>query len=154
MGWRARGGTPIHGGSADAERSIVLNNGDGTFLPAITLPVGDMAQSLTIIDLEGDDDFDENGQDDLITVNEILAAAANQAGPIDLGSVNVALNAGALRHLPCVWDCGTVDDNVGIDDFLALLGQWGQPGMSCSFNGTAIGIVEFLDLLANWGPYP
>ena len=185
--------------------SIVLNNGDGTFLPAITLPVGDMAQSLTIIDLEGDDDLDiaivanddggqrvvqvlrndmfpgsgelifaeaaeleagenplfvttgdldENGQDDLITVNEVLAAAANQAGPTDLGSVNVALNAGALRHLPCVWDCGTVDDNVGIDDFLALLGQWGQPGMSCSFNGTAIGIVEFLDLLANWGPYP
>ncbi len=57
--------------------------------------------------------------------------------------------------LPCPWDCGG-DNNgdVGIVDFLALLGQWTQVGTSCDFDGGGVGIVDFLDLLAHWGPCP
>lgn len=55
----------------------------------------------------------------------------------------------------CPWDCGPdFDGIVGIVDFLALLGQWGQVGTSCDFDGTGVGIVDFLKLLGNWGPCP
>jgi len=54
----------------------------------------------------------------------------------------------------CPWDCGNGDGVVGINDFLALLAQWGQVGTSCDFDGGGVGIVDFLDLLANWGPCP
>ncbi len=55
----------------------------------------------------------------------------------------------------CPWDCEQVPNgDVGIVDFLTLLGQWGQVGVSCDFDGTGVGIVAFLSLLANWGPCP
>ena len=54
----------------------------------------------------------------------------------------------------CPWDCGGDNDgDVGIVDFLALLGQWGNPG-SCDFDGGGVGITDFLELLANWGACP
>ncbi len=53
--------------------------------------------------------------------------------------------------LPCPWDCGDNNGNVGIVDFLALLGQWGGPG-SCDFDGGGVGITDFLSLLGAWGP--
>ncbi len=55
---------------------------------------------------------------------------------------------------PCPWDCGDSNGEVGINDFLAVLGQWGSIGTSCDFGAGApgVGIEEFLDLLANWGP--
>ncbi len=56
--------------------------------------------------------------------------------------------------IQCPWDCGDQDGTVGIVDFLALLGQWGQVGSSCDFDGGGVGIVSFLDLLGNWGPCP
>ena len=50
------------------------------------------------------------------------------------------------------WDCETVPDgNVGINDFLDLLGQWGGAG-ACDFDGGGVGINDFLELLAHWGP--
>lgn len=52
---------------------------------------------------------------------------------------------------PCPWDCGVVDGHVGIVDFLALLAQWGGPGV-CDFDGGGVGIADFLALLAQWGP--
>ena len=57
---------------------------------------------------------------------------------------------------PCPWDCGDGDGIVGIVDFLALLGQWGQVATSCDLDlGVAgVGIEEFLDLLGHWGPCP
>ena len=57
---------------------------------------------------------------------------------------------------PCPWDCdGSGDGVVGIDDFLAMLAQWGQSGTSCHFTpGGTVGIDEFLELLANWGDCP
>ena len=56
----------------------------------------------------------------------------------------------------CPWDCEPVaDGNVGINDFLEVLSQWGQVGSSCDFGGGGgVGINAFLDLLANWGPCP
>ena len=56
----------------------------------------------------------------------------------------------------CPWDCDggeSTDGTVGIDDFLALLAQWGSPGI-CDFDGGGVGINDFLELLANWGPCP
>jgi predicted outer membrane repeat protein len=55
---------------------------------------------------------------------------------------------------PCLWDCGgDNNDNVGVIDFLVLLGQWGQPG-SCDFDGGGVGITDLLALLGMWGPCP
>ncbi len=51
----------------------------------------------------------------------------------------------------CPWDCGNVDGQVGIEDFLTLLAMWGSAG-SCDFDGGGVGISDFLSLLANWGP--
>ncbi len=59
--------------------------------------------------------------------------------------------------LACPWDCETVPDaQVGINDFLALLSQWGQVAVSCEMGlgAPGVGIEEFLDLLAHWGPCP
>ena len=54
----------------------------------------------------------------------------------------------------CPWDCGgDINGDVGIVDFLALLGQWGGPG-TCDFDGGGVSIVDFLDLLGHWGPCP
>ncbi len=54
----------------------------------------------------------------------------------------------------CPWDCDGADDGiVGINDFLALLGQWDTAG-SCDFDGAGVGINDFLELLANWGECP
>ncbi|MHC5007217.1 MAG: hypothetical protein ACYTGF_07670 [Planctomycetota bacterium] len=52
---------------------------------------------------------------------------------------------------PCLGDCEVTPDGiVGIVDFLALLGQWGNPG-SCDFDGNGVSVTDFLILLANWG---
>ena len=57
----------------------------------------------------------------------------------------------------CPWDCQSVPDGlVGINDFLALLSQWGQVAVSCELGlgSPGVGIEEFLDLLAHWGACP
>ncbi len=53
----------------------------------------------------------------------------------------------------CPWDIDG-DGNVGINDFLDLLGAWGpNPGNPADFDGDGeVGINDFLELLANWGP--
>ena len=51
----------------------------------------------------------------------------------------------------CPWNCGGgKDSNIGINEFLALLAQWGSPG-SCDIDDGGVGIDEFLTVLANWG---
>jgi hypothetical protein len=58
---------------------------------------------------------------------------------------------------PCPGDCDSPADGVvDVQDFLALLAQWGGPG-SCDIDGGGDGVVDvadFLDLLAFWGPCP
>ena len=54
----------------------------------------------------------------------------------------------------CPWDCAEPSDGeVGINDFLALLGQWDSTG-SCDIDGGGVGITDFLALLGNWGSCP
>jgi hypothetical protein len=65
------------------------------------------------------------------------------------------LLAPARGDAPCPWDCQTTPDrNVNIPDFLKLLAQWGQVGVSCDVDGSGVGITDFLEILANWGPCP
>ncbi len=56
----------------------------------------------------------------------------------------------------CPADCAAIaDGEVGIVDFLALLGSWGQasPGGACELNGDeAIDLVDMVILLESWGP--
>jgi hypothetical protein len=72
---------------------------------------------------------------------------------------NINGNGGTVTayHLaaPCPWDCdGSGDGDIGIEDFLAVLGQWGGPG-SCDFDGSGgVGIEDFLKILGVWGPCP
>jgi hypothetical protein len=54
---------------------------------------------------------------------------------------------------PCPWDCGDSNGEVGINDFLAMLADWGSGG-ACDFDDDGVGITDFLALLANWGPCP
>ncbi len=61
----------------------------------------------------------------------------------------------------CTGDCaspggGGADGTVGINDILAILGQWGQIGGPCDFGlgAPGIGIEEFLGALAAWGSCP
>ncbi len=70
------------------------------------------------------------------------------------GGVLLATSIAAAGVPTCPWDCeASPDKNVGINDFLAVLAQWGEPG-SCDFDGGGVGINDFLGLLANWGPCP
>jgi hypothetical protein len=56
---------------------------------------------------------------------------------------------------PCPWDCGDpADGEVNIVDFLALLAQWGQIGVSCDFDGGGVSVTDFLRMLAEWGTCP
>ena len=57
---------------------------------------------------------------------------------------------------PCPWDCGEANGIVGIQDFLAMLIQWGQADVSCDLGlgQPGVGIEEFLSLILNWGPCP
>ena len=60
-----------------------------------------------------------------------------------------------VQDLACPWDCGDFDGTVGIIDFLALLGQWGQIGTFCdAVCDDIVDTLDFCDLLANWGPCP
>ncbi len=59
-----------------------------------------------------------------------------------------------FSFLDCPWDCDDFNGDVGINDFLAVLAQWGQVGSSCDFDGDGVAINDFLAVLAHWGPCP
>jgi hypothetical protein len=59
-----------------------------------------------------------------------------------------------IKTAECQWDCADGDRIVGINDFLALLGQWNVVNAPCDFDGGGVNIVDFLKLLAHWGPCP
>ncbi len=73
---------------------------------------------------------------------------------VEAGVDAVYLTVIQCDEATCPQDCGDMDGNVGINDFLALLAQWGEVGSSCDIDGGGVGINDFLDLLANWGPCP
>ncbi len=66
-----------------------------------------------------------------------------------------AARAGDPGPFDCPWDCGQPPDkDVGIADFLAVIGTWGIVGVPCDFDGGGVGINDFLALIGNWGPCP
>ena len=73
---------------------------------------------------------------------------------VEAGVDAVYLTVIQCDEATCPQDCGDMDGNVGINDFLTLLAQWGEVGSSCDIDGGGVGINDFLDLLANWGPCP
>ena len=98
----------------------------------------------------GAGDLPTNGKDSVQVTN--FATGAFTTGPNTPS--NCAAQTGTVDA--CPHDCdGSSDGTVDIDDFLAVLAQWGQAGTSChNAGGAAVGIDEFLDLLANWGSCP
>ena len=67
------------------------------------------------------------------------------------------LVAGLACAVPCPWDCdGSNDGNVGIEDFLFVLAEWGSgPSSQADVNhDQVVDINDFLLILANWGPCP
>ncbi len=61
---------------------------------------------------------------------------------------------GFVDVVSCPWDCqATPNGNVGINDLLDLLAQWGNGG-PCDFDGAGVGITDLLALLAQWGSCP
>ncbi len=66
------------------------------------------------------------------------------------------LGVWATKAPSCPWDCVGNDGEIGIDEFLAVLGRWGvAPNNPCDFDGDGmIGINEFLKVLGLWGPCP
>jgi len=75
-------------------------------------------------------------------------------GVMSGGGLVLAGGFWAGGEISCPWDCEPVADGiVGINDFLALLGQWGMVGTSCDFTGEGVDRSDlFIQLLANWGP--
>ena len=67
------------------------------------------------------------------------------------------LVVGLTYAVPCPWDCEPVSNgNVGLTDFLFVIGEWGQgPSSPADVNHDQIvDINDFLELLAHWGPCP
>jgi len=78
-------------------------------------------------------------------LTEIGNPAANT---IDQGRIDTELVLGQL----CPWDCAAPPNgNVGIEDFLAVLAEWGIVDTPCDFDGGGVGITDLLAILDNWG---
>jgi len=97
-----------------------------------------------VTDLDGD-----------LNVAEPLPMDADDNSRIVDTTVDMGAYEFGTAVLPCPWDLDGSGD-VGIVDFLDLLGLWGtDPGGPPDFDGSGdVGINDFLELLANWGPCP
>ncbi len=83
------------------------------------------------------------------TGNVTLFTASEDGGT--LAGVEATVEFIQPGNPECPWDCVGSDGIVGIDEFLNILGNWGQPG-ACDYDGSgAIGIEEFLKVLGVWG---
>ncbi len=81
-----------------------------------------------------------------------------------IGRINVGGNGQELvdeiqmwqeQSPSCPWDCGPPPDKeVGINDFLAVIGTWGVVDAPCDFDGDGVGITDFLKIIGTWGPCP
>ena len=97
-------------------------------------------------------DAHEPGSGLIVAYSDINAW--HDAGYLDADNRALWRNTFAYCPTPgadCPSDCDDGDGEVGINDFLALLAQWGTPG-SCDLDGGGVGINDFLELLASWGP--
>ncbi len=93
-------------------------------------------------------------------MNATARSRGNRRRALALGALVAVVIAPALSPVAvagpvCPWDLDG-DDQVGITELLALLGQWGSdPGGPPDFDGNGtVDINDLLELLANWGPCP
>jgi hypothetical protein len=72
--------------------------------------------------------------------------------------VTFNLTYGAMTPLgqaPCPWDCAVPADGVvDVQDFLAVLSEWGLVGAPCDIDGAGVSITDFLGVLTYWGACP
>jgi hypothetical protein len=104
------------------------------------------------------DSFDVNDNEnsgeplpwDLDTNPRVLLGAGETVTAVDMGPYEFA---GTGCRADCQLDA---NETVGINDFLALLGDWNQQCVPCDFGlGPAgVGTEDFLYLLGNWGSCP
>ena len=67
--------------------------------------------------------------------------------------VSFCLDSSGQECSACPWDCGAPPDGeVSIEDFIAVIGTWGQVGVACDLDGDGVGIEDFLKILGFWGP--
>jgi hypothetical protein len=87
------------------------------------------------------------GQPRFVDDPETPDSGSGQPPVVDMGAYEFQLSC------PC--DCeNPPDGSVDVDDFLALIAQWGGPG-TCDCEDPpdgAVDVDDFLALLANWGP--
>lgn len=118
---------------------------------------------VSIIDFPGGDSAAVVIEPDAHAPGSGLVVAYSDINPwhdnLYLAADNRALWRNTFAYCPtpgtaCAWDCGDGDGIVGVDDFLALLAQWGMVGTPCDIDGGGVGVDDFLALLANWGACP
>ena len=90
------------------------------------------------------------------TILLLCFAAVAQAQIVQVSfDAEVESGFGAPGSNPCPENFLNDDDQVGIDEFLAVLTQWGQSGVAADTDCSgSVGITDFLAVLTNWGPCP
>jgi hypothetical protein len=109
----------------------------------------------------GDYDCNDNGVPDSQDIADETSDDCNLNGipdecEIAAGTATDANGNGVPDECEeCPWDCGgDFDGAIGMVDLLVLLGQWGEVGVLCDFDGNGVDIEDFLELLGRWGPCP
>ncbi len=107
------------------------------------------------------DPLPSGGESALLFQGPFNALSTNNADDYDLtpGAAVFTNNAGVSFTVeapadPCPWDCVNDDGEIGIEEFLAVIGTWGMVGVPCDVNGDGVGIDDFLAVLGLWGPCP
>jgi len=83
-------------------------------------------------------------------------ALSTESGELDTHHVDdvcIGREVNCPGPATCPWDLDDTGD-VGVTDFLILLGTWGEVGVPADFDGGGVGVTDFLILLGNWGPCP
>ena len=143
----------------DLVRTEVFESGVGVDCPSQSVD--------TIVLTPGQFNTATNNGDDLVvgmSTTDFLDSACDCCGITSIqvnvsytGNVIVDANEnGLLDECECAEDCsGDLDGNVGIEEFLAVLANWGASS-TCDFSPSGgdgtVGIDEFLGVLASWGP--
>lgn len=136
----------------DSDLAVVTNNAEGDRVVKILrndLTGGQLIFADATELAEGEDpvlvtagDLDSDGQDDLITINELVVP-----GPVEMSSVKVRANLS-----DCPQDLDNSGD-IGVTDLLEVLGAWGSdPGGPPDFDSDGnVGVTDLLAVLGAWG---
>ncbi len=146
------GGDSVVVTATSAGREVVVLNGThviaSTGDPVSVAPGTAFIESFAVNDVVLSVDLNDDLVDDRLL---FAIVKLRDAGFQPLGDALIVIRlAGAL----CPWDCGDGDGAVGIGDFLAVLGTWGEVGVPCDFDGGGVSISDFLKLLGQWGACP